>query len=60
MSRLVQEPELLKIFPMKSRQLRELRYQRKVPYTKVSRTLILYDPAKVAAALERLEVKEVV
>lgn len=56
---LITEHELLKRWPMSPRQLKELRYQRKIPFVKVSHRLRLYNPTKVAAALERLEVREV-
>jgi len=58
--RLINEEEFLQLFPITSRQLRDYRTLRKIPFIKLSRTVILYDPDKVAAALDRLEIKEVV
>jgi hypothetical protein len=57
--RLIKEEELLERFPMNSRQLRELRYLRKIPFVKLSSRLILYDPDRVAEAFARMEIKEV-
>jgi hypothetical protein len=57
--RLIKEEELLERFSMNSRQLRELRYLRKIPFVKLSSRLILYDPDRVAEAFARLEIKEV-
>jgi hypothetical protein len=56
---LIDEKELLERFPMSKRQLRELRYLRRIPFVKLSSRLILYDPQRVAEAFARLEIKEV-
>jgi hypothetical protein len=51
MKRLMNEEELLDIIGLTSRQLREFRDKKIVPFIKVKRTL-LYNPEKVIAALE--------
>jgi len=58
--RLITEEELLQRVPMSSRQLRELRYLRKIPFVKLSSRLILYDPEKINEALSRFEIREVI
>jgi len=58
--RLINEQELLELFPITSRQLRDYRTFRRIPFIKLSRTVILYDPERVAEAIGRLEIKEVV
>jgi hypothetical protein len=50
MQRLVNEEELLEVVGLTSRQLKELRYRKVVPFIKIRRTL-LYDPEKVLDAL---------
>jgi hypothetical protein len=50
MKRLVNEEELLEVVGLTSRQLKELRYRKVVPFIKIRRTL-LYDPEKVLDAL---------
>lgn len=58
--RLINEEELLQLIPITSRQLRDYRTHRRIPFIKLSSRVILYDPEKVATALDRLEIKEVV
>jgi hypothetical protein len=48
---LVTEEELLKLFPMTSRVLKELRYRRKIPFYAPSYRIRLYDPDEVKKAL---------
>jgi hypothetical protein len=56
----VTEGDLLKLIPgLTSRQLRQLRLTRKIPYFAPSYRVRLYDPAAVIRALERLEILEV-
>jgi hypothetical protein len=59
MLELIEEEELLKHVPMTPRLLRELRYQRKIPFVRLSYRAIRYDLKKVMAAIERLEIKEI-
>lgn len=42
-----------------SRNLRDLRARRVIPFVKLNSKTILYDPAKVLAALEKYERMEV-
>jgi hypothetical protein len=51
MKKLMNEEELLDIIGLTSRQLKEFRDKKVVPFIKVKRTL-LYNPEKVLAALE--------
>jgi hypothetical protein len=51
MKRLMNEEELLDIIGLTSRQLREFRDKKVVPFIKVKR-ILLYNPEKVIAALE--------
>jgi hypothetical protein len=55
MKSLVGEKELLETVRIKSRLLRDLRRRRLLPFVKLSSKMILYDPEKVLAALERFE-----
>ncbi len=48
---LVTEEELLKLIPMTSRVLKELRYRRKIPFYAPSYRIRLYDVAEVMKAL---------
>jgi hypothetical protein len=56
---LVTAEELLTLFPITPRQLRELRFRRKIPYITLGHRTIVYEPAAVLAALRKLEIKEV-
>ena len=58
MKKLIREPEQAKLLGMSQRTLRSLRAQRLVPFVKINR-IVLYDPDRVIAALERFERKEV-
>jgi DNA-binding transcriptional MerR regulator len=57
MKKLIREPEQAKLLGMSQRTLRSLRAQRLVPFVKINR-IVLYDPDRVIAALERFERKE--
>lgn len=55
MGQLVKEVELLQVVRTTSRHLRDLRARRVIPFVKLNSKSILYDPAKVLAALEKYE-----
>jgi hypothetical protein len=56
---LVTAKELQKTFPfLGDWQLFRLRKNKLIPFIRVGHRSILYDPVKVRAALDRLEVKE--
>jgi hypothetical protein len=57
--KLIAEDELLHHVPVTSRQLRELRFRRKIPYISLGHRTLLYDLDAVMRALEKLEIKEV-
>jgi hypothetical protein len=52
---LMKEEELLLVVRIKSRLLRDLRARRLIPFFKINSKTILYDPARVLAALEKYE-----
>jgi hypothetical protein len=58
MKKLIREPQQAKMLGISERTLRTLRAQRLVPFVKINR-IVLYDPDRVIAALERFERKEV-
>jgi hypothetical protein len=55
MKQLVKEKELLQVVRIPSRQLRDLRKDRKIPFLKIGSKTILYDVEKIIAALEKYE-----
>jgi len=58
MKRIVNESQLLEHVPgVTSRELKTLRYKRKIPYLKISYRKRLYDVDAVIAALETLGVE---
>lgn len=60
MKRLMNEKELLsEVVRITSRSLRELRRRRLIPFIKVGKRTILYDPERVLASLEKFERMEV-
>jgi hypothetical protein len=57
---LLNEKQLLERIPgLTSRQLRELRFRRRIPYIAPSYRLRLYDPEAVVRALTRFETVEI-
>jgi hypothetical protein len=59
MVQIVKEEELLQVVRTTSRHLRDLRARRVIPFIKLNSKTILYDTAKVLAALEKYERMEV-
>jgi hypothetical protein len=58
-SSLVMAKELRKTFPfLGDWRLFQLRKNKLIPFIRVGHRSILYDPGKIRAALDRLEVKE--
>jgi hypothetical protein len=55
-TRLLTEEQLLEIVPMPSRVLKELRFQRKIPFYSPSYRIRLYDLDAVLAALDGFQV----
>jgi hypothetical protein len=55
MVQLVKEAELLQVVRTTSRHLRDLRTRRVIPFVKLNSKSILYDTAKVLAALAKYE-----
>jgi hypothetical protein len=55
---LLKENELLEHVPINSRQLRELRFRKKIPYIPVGHRTLVYNLDAVLEALQRLEIKE--
>ena len=56
--RLLTEPELLAEMPwLTKRLLREMRFQKRIPFFALSYRIRLYDPEAILAALERCEIK---
>ena len=55
MKQLVKEKELLQVVRIPSRQLRDLRKDRKIPFLKIGSKTILCDVEKIIAALEKYE-----
>jgi len=54
--KLVREKKLLEDLPFSARHLWNLRRRRLIPYMKVGRC-VMYNPAAVERALEKLEIK---
>jgi hypothetical protein len=54
---LVDEESLRSVVPLTPRKIRTLRRTGLIPAVKVDRRTFLYNPEKVVAALERLEIK---
>ena len=52
------EAELLERLPLNSRQLRELRFRKKIPYIVAGHRTLFYDFEAVLRALKKLEIKE--
>ena len=59
MKQLVKEKELLQTVRISSRLLRDLRARRLIPFIKLNKKSILYDPQKILEALEKYERMEV-
>ena len=59
MKQLVKEKELLQTVRISSRLLRDLRARRLIPFIKLNKKSILYDPRKILEALEKYERMEV-
>jgi hypothetical protein len=55
MVQIVKEEELLQVVRTTSRHLRDLRARRVIPFIKLNSKTILYDTAKVLAALAKYE-----
>jgi len=58
--KLLTEEQLLGYVPITKRQLRELRFKRKIPYHALGHRTLLYDLEAVLRALDKLQIKEVV
>jgi DNA-binding transcriptional MerR regulator len=54
----VREPEMAKALSVSQRTLREWRSIRLIPFLKINR-VVMYDPERVRAAIQRFERREV-